>query len=276
MSKVKHKIENISMVERVNWLKLVFTPLLFISTHVSAYTFVDSYKIRDDELIDRNKYLYQETIAGDLINPATGTVDFSVVDIDLPGNNERPVRLERWIPDQDLRSGGPTGWHWKLPMIRGTYLDQVSGRGVKTIHFYTEGWRSGQNCETGSPTTTGYADEEGATWGLHGYMSWSGVLLHIPRKRCSVYISKDGETLLAKSYYSMGSKLTTFSLGSENFDIVVKVETIGSHASYYTKDSDTILVSVSEPDYSSRRVVFIHADLLGSPCSRNRCFWRRA
>src|SRR5690606_1943643 len=85
-------------------LILFFT--IFLSTNVVAQQFERPFKIMEPEIIDRYKELYKNRATGDSYDPATGAVTFAVTDISIPGNSTIPVELSRWIPSDDLKTGG--------------------------------------------------------------------------------------------------------------------------------------------------------------------------
>lgn len=86
------------------------------------------------------------TALGDGYNPVTGEVTFAVTDISIPGNSPIPVELSRWIPSQDLDTGGPTGWQWNLPLIKGNYLDVKPGHNDNGWDWGYNNWHNGENC----------------------------------------------------------------------------------------------------------------------------------
>jgi hypothetical protein len=74
-------------------------------------------------------------VFGDQLSLKTGSVEFNVVDIDVPGNNALPVQLARELRIEDrLHAGGSLGyfdlWELDIPYLKGTF-----GTGT--------GWQSG-------------------------------------------------------------------------------------------------------------------------------------
>ncbi|HEX7061140.1 MAG TPA: hypothetical protein VF200_04170, partial [Woeseiaceae bacterium] len=115
------------------------------------------------------------TALGDGYNPVTGEVTFAVTDVSIPGNSAIPVELSRWIPSQDLDTGGPTGWQWNLPLIKGNYLDVKPGHTDTGWDWGYNNWHNGENCSGDADSVMNPDDEL-----IAGNMYWEGKLLHIP------------------------------------------------------------------------------------------------
>jgi RHS repeat-associated protein len=111
---------------------------------------------------------------GDDFNPATGTITFSATDISIPGNFAIPVELRRWVPSEDFNTGGPAGWKWNIPFIRGNFLDVRHGQSDAGYDWGTgANWRNGRNCDSTAESATYNVTFEAGTF-------WQGKLLHIP------------------------------------------------------------------------------------------------
>jgi YD repeat-containing protein len=82
---------------------------------------------------------------GDDFSPTSGTITFSATDISIPGNFAIPVELRRWVPSDDANTGGPAGWKWNIPFIRGNFLDVKDGH-TSTGWDWGNTWRNGSNC----------------------------------------------------------------------------------------------------------------------------------
>lgn len=222
MRKIDQLMENVYLILRAVMLKYICLGLLFMSAQVSAVVFVDYNNIRDDELIDKYKYLYQ-TIAGDIYNPATGKVDFSTVDIDLPGNNSLPVRLERWIPDSDMRTGGPV-WKWKIPLIQAHYNDKVDEGWAIAVVLSDNGWRVGENCDSSSPVSTGHVEKYEDSYGVNSIEFFEGVLLHIPGATTEKFLENDLDNgdlqMITKSNYLVDNCVYNEGTREQGFEVL--------------------------------------------------------
>lgn len=115
------------------------------------------------------------TAFGDDYDPGTGQITFSALDISIPGNSAIPVELRRWVPSDDYRTGGPTGWAWNIPFIRGNYAAMRPGHSPINWNFGTGGWYTGHNC-SGYGTTAQKTNGDLVSTGNF----WTGKLLHIP------------------------------------------------------------------------------------------------
>jgi RHS repeat-associated protein len=111
---------------------------------------------------------------GDDFSPATGTITFSATDISIPGNFAIPVELRRWVPSEDFNTGGPEGWKWNIPFIRGNFLDVRKDQSDAGYDWGTgANWRSGRNCDSTAESATYNVTFDAGTF-------WQGKLLHIP------------------------------------------------------------------------------------------------
>lgn len=153
-----------------------------VSEEVAEKQYLESFKVIEPEIVDRYKNLYKTLPTGDSYAASTGSIDFSVTDISLPGNSSLPVELMRWIPQQDLMTGGPGGWAWNIPLIQGFYPDEMwQGKSYLGIEFGTGGWRDGFNC-TGTVSDSEYIHVDAVQFShdVRHYTYWEGKLLHIP------------------------------------------------------------------------------------------------
>lgn len=110
------------------------------------------------------------TALGDGYNPVTGEVTFAVTDISIPGNSAIPVELSRWIPSDDLDTGGPTGWNWNLPFVKGNYLDVMPGHNDIGWNWGYNNWHTGENC---SGDADSVINPDGEL--IAGNMYWEGL-----------------------------------------------------------------------------------------------------
>ena len=115
------------------------------------------------------------TAMGDGYNPATGEVTFSAIDISVPGNFAIPFELRRWVPTVDSDTGGPTGWKWDIPHIKGNYLDMKPGHTDPGWDWGYTTWHNGENCTGDSDAVDVDKDDL-----IYSNMYWNGKLLHIP------------------------------------------------------------------------------------------------
>jgi YD repeat-containing protein len=136
---------------------------------------------------------------GDDFNPATGTITFSATDISIPGNFAIPVELRRWVPSDDADTGGPAGWTWNIPYIRGNLLDVKDGHiSVGWNWGNTDTWRYGKNC-TGSADIA--VDNFAKTIDINSY--WQGKLLHIPGVTSETFLKTAGGEQVTKSHFKI-------------------------------------------------------------------------
>ncbi|MCE3262710.1 MAG: Rhs family protein, partial [Pseudoduganella sp.] len=137
---------------------------------------------------------------GDDFSPATGTVTFSATDISIPGNFAIPVALQRWVPSDDSDTGGPSGWKWNIPFIRGNYLDVKDGHSTTGWNWGNEAiiWRNGKNC-TGDADSV--IDNNGGLVAANAY--WQGKLLHIPGVTSETFLVGPNGKQLTKSHFEI-------------------------------------------------------------------------
>lgn len=143
----------------------------------------------------------------DSYDPATGNVTFAVTDISLPGNFAIPVELSRWVSNDDANTGGPTGWAWNIPFIRGHYL---AGGDASWDWGPGMDWHAGNNCTGGAGgVVTGSGDYVGG-----GY--WQGKHLHIPGVTSEVFLETSAGQQITKSNFKVVSCITNAN-GQEGF-----------------------------------------------------------
>lgn len=138
---------------------------------------------------------------GDDFNPATGTVTFSATDISLPGNFAIPVELRRWVTSDDANTGGPVGWKWNIPFIRGNFLDVRDGHDSTGWNWGNpDTWRYGKNC-------TGSADSviDNAGHKILPSAFWQGKLLHIPGVTSETFLTKASGEQVTKSHFKISA-----------------------------------------------------------------------
>lgn len=138
------------------------------------------------------------TALGDGYNPVTGEVTFAVTDISIPGNSPIPVELSRWIPSQDLDTGGPTGWQWNLPLIKGNYLDVKPGHNDTGWDWGYNNWHNGENCSGDADSVMDPNDNL-----ISGNMYWEGKLLHIPGVTSEKFLIDTGYHQVTKSNFKI-------------------------------------------------------------------------
>ncbi|HNP36943.1 MAG TPA: RHS repeat-associated core domain-containing protein [Woeseiaceae bacterium] len=155
------------------------------------------------------------TALGDGYNPATGEVTFSVVDISIPGNSAIPVELRRWIPTSDSDTGGPTGWKWDIPHIKGNYLEMKPGHNATGWDWGTTTWHYGENC-TGDSDAVLTADGNL----IASNMYWEGKLLHIPDVTSEKFLKTATGTQVTKSNFKVSSCITTNPSGQQGIVVV--------------------------------------------------------
>jgi hypothetical protein len=118
---------------------------------------------------------------GESISLYNGATSFSVVDIDLPGNNPLPVRLERRMemdiqpqgtgPVYDTLLRGIGNWQVEVPYMAATYPDAT-------------GWSSSR-CSTGSLPPTAM----GPNYRFLRSEVWNGISIHLPSRGTTVALS---------------------------------------------------------------------------------------
>ena len=227
---------------------LITSGLISISFSSVAQQFIEPFKVIDQEIVDRYKNLYRQTVSGDSYNPADGSVLYQVTDISIPGNFDLPVELIRWIPVEDLRTGGPSGWSWNIPTIRVFYMEEVPGDGNGTASAVVGGVADGENCSgTYSPTITVGNRLQATGYGIAPYQYWDGKLLHIPHQTSEKFLIKQGVSApgnqVTKSNFKVQSCISNDS-GEEGF--VVK----GPAGETYTFNQIKIYNSgVSKPSW---------------------------
>ncbi|MFS8063176.1 MAG: hypothetical protein ACMG5Z_01170, partial [Luteimonas sp.] len=108
-------------------------------------------------------------VFGDQISLKTGSVEFNIVDIDVPGNNALPVQLARELRIEDrLHAGGSLGdfnlWDIDIPYLKGTFSTGT-------------GWQSGTtnpDARCSQPASPASAN------GFAAHEFWDGNWLHMP------------------------------------------------------------------------------------------------
>lgn len=105
---------------------------------------------------------------GEKISLSSGSTEFVVTDIDLPGNNALPVRLQRRFAVQTFKDREPLGgfgmWDVDVPYLQGTF--------EATYKWNTGGNGATQRC--GQPFYPRVPDT------INLYEVWSGNTAHIP------------------------------------------------------------------------------------------------
>lgn len=133
---------------------------------------------------------------GDDYDPVTGAVTFTTTDISIPGNFPIPVELRRWVPRDDYDTGGPTGWAWNIPFIKGNLLDVKDGHGDAGWDWGYHSWHQGENCSGGADSVI---DNHGELIAPNAY--WSGKLLHIPGATSETFLTKSDGSQVTKSNF---------------------------------------------------------------------------
>ncbi len=155
---------------------------------------------------------------GDDYDPASGTVSFSVTDISLPGNFDIPVELRRWVPQDDYDTGGPNGWTWNIPFIRGNFLGVIPRHSESGWSWGYRTWHDGWNC-TGSADTavhdTGSNNEPVA-----GNAYWQGKLLHIPGAVSETFLDTAGGEQVTQSNFRISGCIGSGDNGGQQGIIV--------------------------------------------------------
>ncbi|MBC3766713.1 RHS repeat-associated core domain-containing protein [Neptunicella marina] len=140
------------------------------------------------------------TELGDGYNPVTGEVTFAVTDISIPGNSTIPVELRRWIPSGDLDTGGPTGWKWDIPFIKGNYLDLKDGHTDYGWNWGNNTWHDGKNCTGSADSVMDTHSELVAAANLY----WTGKLLHIPDITTETFLTNGSEQITKSNFKITG------------------------------------------------------------------------
>src|SRR5690606_35609774 len=128
-------------------------------------------------------------------------ITFSTTDISIPGNFPIPVELRRWVPRDDFDTGGPPGWAWNIPFIRGNYLT-LKGTSDPGWDWGINTWRHGNNC-TGSAEDV--YDNHGQPVSASSF--WQGKLLHIPGVTSETFLDNSGAQV-TKSNFRVVSCIT--------------------------------------------------------------------
>ncbi len=157
-------------------IKIIFLFFVFVN---SAYAEHDLYKAINPDEYEKYDGLQLGDDNSGTYDPATGAFTFSATDISIPGNFNLPVELRRWIPNDDMDTGGPGDWKWDIPFIRMYYMDR-SARASNTSDSPTGGVYNGYNC-TGSYPQGQHGYPVGGNWNyIEPSAYWDGKLLHIP------------------------------------------------------------------------------------------------
>jgi RHS repeat-associated protein len=166
---------------------------------IGEEVFIQPYRVFEMETLNPYKNSYQGSGTGDSYSPASGNVTFSVTDISILGNSTLPVALRRWIPSDDMATGGPTGWQWDIPVIQGSYLDMDNSfTDPSTYDWGFNNWHLGQNCD-------GDADKVFTSKGDKIDVStfWQGKLLHIPGATTEKFLKTAEDKQQTKSNFTI-------------------------------------------------------------------------
>ena len=121
-------------------------------------------KIRASEMLQP----LSSDLFGDSINLSSGSTEFVVTDIDIPGNAALPVRLQRRLAIQSFKEktplGGFGGWDIEVPYVHGTF-------------DATYKWNEGGN---GLTTRCSGAYYPKVTTPFRLHEMWSGTFAHLP------------------------------------------------------------------------------------------------
>lgn len=111
-----------------NWQRQVFLGALLVGvvwpacagSPLTPHTEYNK-RIRTGEMISPlTSYLF-----GEKVSPSSGATEFVVTDIDLPGSNALPVRLQRRLSISSFKDRQPLGgfgsWDIDVPFIEGTF-----------------------------------------------------------------------------------------------------------------------------------------------------------
>jgi YD repeat-containing protein len=131
---------------------------------------------------------------GENVNLFDGSTTFSIVDIDLPGNNDLPVRLSRtWdIHNEGVEYPVMGDWVIDVPNISGTFLANL-------------GWPD-QRCTTANPPP-GYTFGGGANQYavVQAYEYWNGYNLSLPGGHITSLRKKSDDTRIQLPASSLGA-----------------------------------------------------------------------
>ena len=156
-------------------LSLSFTALWMVIPQADAADVSEEYRRRIESA--QNLSALTDELFGDKVSLYNGQTTFTAVDIDVPGNNALPVRLERSFdvslltdtllaPAYDASLGGAGHWDIEVPHISGTFS---SVHGWRT---YTAGGLSDARCSnTGVPSVPS---------SMELTEIWQGNTVHIP------------------------------------------------------------------------------------------------
>lgn len=115
------------------------------------------------------------SLFGDSISPSSGSTEFVVTDIDLPGNNALPVRLQRRLAVQSFKDRQPLGgfgsWDIEVPYMHATF-DSIWK------------WNESGNGATQRCSQTFYPKTR---TGVGTFEIWTGVQVRVPdqaSRRC--------------------------------------------------------------------------------------------
>lgn len=151
------------------------------------------YALSQSEALLEEKDLPTESLSmlnpsalGDAYDPVSGSVNFAVTDISIPGNFDIPVEFRRaYHPNKEKWSSRLGGWEMDVPYVSGNYFPEdvnlpnapaSSPGGVS----HWDGWSDGKECEGDamhvtltSPGQNGSRTSNASAW-------WGGKKLHIP------------------------------------------------------------------------------------------------
>lgn len=135
----------------------------FASSPLTPHTEYNK-RIRTGEMISP----LTSDLFGEKIIPSSGATEFVVTDIDLPGNNALPVRLQRRLSISSFKNRQPLGgfgsWDIDVPFIEGTFES-------------TNKWNTGGN---GATQRCGQPFYPKIPSIANLYEAWSGNKAHIP------------------------------------------------------------------------------------------------
>src|SRR5690606_22262009 len=172
----------------LNFLAFSFASII-AHTASAQIDFLTPFSIQEPEIIDRYKNLYNEKNDVESFDPVTGQITLSTTDISIPGNFDIPVELTRWIPLDDLNTGGMADWNIDIPVIKANYIHARGGRGLLRID--AAGWGIGKNC-SGTYADRVFIDDNQRSHEVYPSSYWSGILLHIPRKTTEKLLKNAG------------------------------------------------------------------------------------
>ncbi|MCE9773599.1 sugar-binding protein [Shewanella algae] len=147
-------------------------PVLSFASELSPYADRVGVDVLDNLNVTQDLATYTTDLFGDAIDPSFGSIKFSQVDVDIPGNSQLPVQIVRVLssPDgwfNDTREFA--SWSLELPHIRTSIV-----RGPNAIH--RGGWSTGTACS--SPINP--ADIDFGEYHLSGDDYWGGETISIP------------------------------------------------------------------------------------------------